>query len=217
MKLSKTTLATLKNFSTINQSIVIKPGNILETISNVKDIYARSSIEETFDKQVCIYDLNEFLGVVSLFEDPDLELGDESLTLKQGKITQKYFYADPTVVTSPPDNGVTLPSEELHTNLDRNTLSMIIRACSINNATDLTFSNKGILAHDKSIPSSNVFSVDIPETSDVYELSISVDKLKMVPDDYKIAICTKGLVKFEGNYITYYVALQPEGNYAKGQ
>ena len=107
MKLSKTTLATLKNFSTINQSIVIKPGNILETISNVKDIYARSSIEETFDKQVCIYDLNEFLGVVSLFEDPDLELGDESLTLKQGKITQKYFYADPTVVTSPPDNGVT--------------------------------------------------------------------------------------------------------------
>jgi len=217
MKLSKATLATLKNFSTINQSIIIKPGNVLETISNVKDVYARSTIEETFDKQVCIYDLNEFLGVISLFEDPDFELGDDALILKQGKITQKYYYADPTVITSPPDNGVTLPSEELHFNLDRNTLSMIIRACSINNATDMTFCNKGILVHDKSVPNSNVFSVDIPETKDTYELSISVDKLKMVPDDYKIAICTKGLSKFEGNYITYYVALQPEGTYAKGQ
>lgn len=216
MKLSKATLATLKNFSTINQSIVIKPGNVLETISNVKDVYARSTIEETFDKQVCIYDLNEFLGVISLFEDPDFELSDEAVILKQGKITQKYFYADPTVITSPPDNGVTLPSEELHFQLDRNTLSMIIRASSINNATDMTFSDKGILVHDKSVPNSNVFSVDIPETKDTFELSISVDKLKMVADDYKIAICTKGLTKFEGNYITYYVALQPEGTYEKG-
>lgn len=216
MKLSKPTLATLKNFSTINQSIVIKPGNIIETISNVKDIYAKSSIEETFDKQVCIYDLNELLGVIGLFEDPEIELGDSYLTLKQGKITQKYYYADSTVVTSPPENGVTLPSEEVQLTIDRNTLSMLIRACSINNATDMTFSNKGILVHDKSIPNSNVFSVDIPETNDTYELSISVDMLKMVPDDYKVAICTKGLVKFEGNYITYYVALQPEGKYAKG-
>lgn len=216
MKLSKTTLATLKNFSTINQSIVIKAGNVLETISNVKDIYASSKIEETFEKQVCIYDLNEFLGVMSLFEDADIELGDNSLTLKQGKITQNYYYADSTVVTAPPEKGVTLPSEEVHLNLDRSTLSMIIKASSINNASDITFSNNGIMVHDKSIPNSNVFTVDIPETKDVYNLSISVDKLKMVPDDYKIAICTKGLVKFEGNYITYYVALQPEGSYAKG-
>ena len=144
MKLSKQTLAILKNFSTINQSIVIKPGNKIETISNVKDVFADATIEETFDKQVSIYDLNELLGVISLFEDPDITLEDDHMVLIQGKTKQKYFYADPTVITQPPEKGVTLPSEEIKLQIDRNTLGMIVRAASINNASDLTFTNDGI-------------------------------------------------------------------------
>ncbi len=216
MKLSKQTLAILKNFSAINQSIVIKPGNKIETISNVKDVFADATIEETFDKQVSIYDLNELLGVISLFEDPDITLEDDHMLLIQGKTKQKYFYADPTVITQPPEKGVTLPSEEIKLQIDRNTLGMIVRAASINNASDLTFTNDGIVVHDKAVPNSNQFSVDTPDTDDKYNLSISVDKLKMVPDDYDVAICTKGLARFTGNYINYYVALQPEGSYEKG-
>ena len=88
MKLSKQTLAILKNFSMINQSIVIKPGSKLETISNVKDVFADATIEEIFDKQVSIYDLNELLGVISLFEDPEISLEDSYLLLTQGKLVR---------------------------------------------------------------------------------------------------------------------------------
>ena len=216
MKLSKQTLAILKNFSMINQSIVIKPGSKLETISNVKDVFADATIEEIFDKQVSIYDLNELLGVISLFEDPEISLEDSYLLLTQGKTSQKYYYADASIITCPPDKGVTLPSEEINLSIDRNTLSMIVRAAAINNASDLTFTNNGITVHDKAVPNSNMFTVETPQTNDTYNLSISVDKLKMVPDDYEIAICSKGLAKFTGNYINYFVALQPEGSYEKG-
>ena len=103
MKLSKRTQAILKNFAGINQSIVINPGNKLQTISNVKDVFAKAEIEETFDQTVSIYDVNEFLGVLSLFEDPELEFGDKSVRVSQGKMNQTYYYADASVITTPPE------------------------------------------------------------------------------------------------------------------
>ena len=215
MKLSKRTQAILKNFASINQSIVIKPGNTLQTISNVKDVFAKTEIEETFDQQVSIYDVNEFMGVLSLFEDPELEFSNNSVRISQGKMKQTYYYADPSVITQPPEKGVTLPSVEVTAKLTREQLQSMIKAASFNDASAMTFTNGSVRVWNQNVANSNTFEINDIATHDVdYELSIAVDKLKMVADDYSIAICSKGLSLFSGTQgIDYYVALMPNGRY----
>ncbi len=215
MKLSKKTLAILKNFATINQSIVVEPGKKLETISNVKDIFAKVDVEEEFVTGFAIYDLNEFLGVVSLFEDPDFEFNDGEVIISQGSMKQKYFYADPAVITSPPEKGVSLPSVEVTASMKKEQWGVAIRAASANNASTLTFTNGNILLHDKGVPNSNNFVFEGVASHDVdYNLSIAVEKLKMVMDDYNIEVCSKGLARFDGAQgIEYFIALLPDGKY----
>ena len=220
MKLSKKTLAILKNFASINQSIVVKPGNVLECISNVKDIFAKVEVEESFEKQFAIYDLNEFLGVVSLFEDPDFDFEDGHVIISQGKMKQKYYYADPSIIVTPPEKGVTLPSVEVKSSMQKEQWSVAVRAASANNASTLTFSNGNILLHDKGVPNSNNFvfeNICNSQPDANYNLSISVEKLKMIHDDYEIEVCSKGLARFNGAQgIEYFIALLPDGNYSNG-
>lgn len=215
MKISKKTLAILKNFSTINQSIVISAGNKLQTISNVKDVFGLADIEENFESRFAIYDLNEFLGVVSLFEDPEYSFNDNSVAITEGNLEQTYYFADESVITQPPENGITLPSVEVTFNLTREQLQSLVKAAAINSATDLTFTNGNVKVHNKSVPTSNSFVIQNVGNSEAeYSLSISVDKLKMVADDYVIDVCAKGLAHFKGTQgIEYFVALQPDSKY----
>ena len=215
MKISKRTLAILKNFASINQSIVIRPGNKIETISNHKDLLGSVEVEETFPIEFAIYDLNELLGALSLFEDPDIEFDPESLVISEGNSTQRYYYADKSVITQVPEQGVTLPSVEVTAKLTKEQLPRLIRAAAINNLTDLAFVNGSVKVYDKNVPNSNSFSIsDIATHDQDYELPIAVEKMKMVPDDYEIEICSRGLSKFVGSQgITYLVALQSGGKY----
>ena len=215
MKISKKTLAVLKNFSGINQSIVITPGSKLQTISNVKDVFGLATVEENFEQKFAIYDLNEFLGVISLFEDPDFSFDASSVTVTEGNIEQRYFFADESVITQPPEKGISLPSVEVTFNLTKEQLQSLVKAAAINNSTDLTFTNGNVKVHNKSVPNSNSFVIQEVGTADVdYSLSIAVDKLKMVADDYIIDVCAKGLAHFKGTQgIEYFVALQPDSKY----
>jgi len=216
MKLSKKTLAVLKNFAGVNQSIVIKSGNQLQTISNLKDMFAKVEVEETFEKDFAIYDLNEFLGVVGLFEDPDFDFQESSVVISQGNQKQQYFYADPSVITTPPENGVNLPSVEVNGGITKEQLQTLVKAASANAATEMTFENGSVKVHDKTKPNSNSFEInDVADAEQNYSLSIGVEKLKMVVDDYDIEICSKGLSRFIGTTsgIEYFVALQPDGKY----
>ena len=215
MKLSKRTQAILKNFASINQSIVINPGNKIQTISNTKDIFAKAEIEETFEQTVSIYDVNEFLGTLSLFEDPDLVFSNESVTIVQGKSKQVYYYAEASVITTPPEKGVNLPSVEVTGKLSREQLQSLIKAAGLNGATSLTFTGGSAKVWNSAVSNSNTFEIDDVASAGDYELSIAVDKLKMVADDYNINICAKGLTHFEGTQgIDYFVALQPNGRYS---
>ena len=215
MKLSKRTQAILKNFAGINQSIVINPGSQLQTISNVKDLYAKATIEESFETKVAIYDVNEFLGVLSLFEDPDLEFSDNSVVIKQGKMKQTYYYADSSVITTPPENGVNLPSTEVTAKFTREQLQSIIKAASLNDSQALTFSNGNAKVWNANVANSNSFEIEgIADHNADYGLSIPVDKLKMVADDYTVELCAKGLSRFVGTQdIEYVAALMPNGYY----
>ena len=215
MQLSESTLDVLRNFAGINQNLLINPGSTIKTISEAKNVVATADITESFNKGFGIYDLNEFLGVVSLFEDPDFEFNDGEVIISQGSMKQKYFYADPAVITSPPEKGVSLPSVEVTASMKKEQWGVAIRAASANNASTLTFTNGNILLHDKGVPNSNNFVFEGVASHDVdYNLSIAVEKLKMVMDDYNIEVCSKGLARFDGAQgIEYFIALLPDGKY----
>ena len=115
MKLSEHTISVLKNFASINQNLVIKEGSELQTMSAMKNIVARSGVEETFPKEMAIYDLNEFLAALSLFSSPVLEFDEQYVTIKEESNptnSLKYFYSDPSVVQSP-SKTITMPSEDI--------------------------------------------------------------------------------------------------------
>ena len=113
MKLSDKTLTLLKNFSSINQSILFKKGTSLRTISVMKNILAEATIEEDLPTDFGIYDLNQFLNGLGLHQSPELDFQDDSYVLiKEGKMRSKYFFADPNVIVTPPDKEITLPSDE---------------------------------------------------------------------------------------------------------
>jgi len=131
MKLSDNALAILKNFAGINNSILVKQGNKLRTISVAKNILAEAEIKEDFPRDFAIYDLNQFLNGLSLHQDPDLDFNQDSfLSIKEGKRRVKYFFADPNVIIAPPEKEITLPSQDVCFQLDSVTLDKIDKSSS---------------------------------------------------------------------------------------
>ena len=139
MKISTETLNILKNFSTINSSLVVKQGNTIRTISPAKNILAKFECPENFINDFAVYDLNEFLGGLSLFKDPDFDFTDPScLLIKSGKSKVKYFFSDPSVITAPPEKDIVLPTVDVEFTLTEEVLSSLLRAASAVSYTHLT-------------------------------------------------------------------------------
>ena len=104
MKLSDSTLSLLKNFSTINQSILFKKGNKLRTISVMKNILAEATVAEEFPKDFGVYELGQFLNGMGLHQSPELDFKHDSyVVIKEGRSRSKYFFADPSTIVIPPD------------------------------------------------------------------------------------------------------------------
>ena len=121
MKLSEKTLNLLKNFSSINQSILFKKGSSLRTISVMKNILAEAKIDEDLPLDFGIYDLNQFLNGLGLHQSPLLDFeNDGHVVIREGKMRSKYFFADPSVIVTPPEKDITLPTEDVCFELSTN-------------------------------------------------------------------------------------------------
>ena len=128
--ISKPTIEVLKNFCSINKSIVIKPGNKISTLSINKNILAIADVEEQFDSQISIYDLGVFLGGLSLFDAPKIDTTNTNyVTVSdlQGKSKTRYFYADPDIITQAPEKEISLPSEDVKFRLESGVLQQLQR------------------------------------------------------------------------------------------
>ena len=144
MKLSKETLSVLKNFATINGNILIKTGNRLSTISAQKNVMASTTVSENFDSDFGIYDLNEFLGVYSLFaDDPELAFDEKFVTVANGKSKVKYFAADPSVLASPTKDALPV-DEDIKFDLSRSAYDMIMKTSSVLRSNDVSFIGKDV-------------------------------------------------------------------------
>jgi len=217
MKLSDKTLSLLKNFSTINQSILFKAGTKLRTISVMKNILAEVHIEEEIPKDFGIYDLNQFLNGLSLHQKPELDFtNDGYVVIKEGKSRSKYFFADATVIVTPPDKSLQLPSEDISFVLETEQLDKLLKASYVYQLPDLSVVGENgvvkLVVRDKKSDTSNDFSIIVGETDNTFVLNFKVENIKILPGTYEVVISKKLLSRFTSkNYdLTYYIALEPD-------
>ena len=225
MKLSEHTISVLKNFASINQNLVIREGSELQTMSAMKNIVARSGVEENFPKEMAIYDLNEFLAALSLFSSPVLEFDEQYVTIKEESNptnSLKYFYSDPSVVQSP-SKTITMPSEDITFELSSGDLSKMKRASAVIGAPDMVLENtdepfKSVLnAIDKKNDTANNYSLDISTNGDgQFKFYFKVENLKLMDGSYDVSVSSRNISNFKSKNsdVEYWIALEPESTYS---
>ncbi len=217
MKLSKETVAVIKNFAGINSNILLKAGNKVGTISAQKNVMAETSVSESFPKEFGIYDLNEFLGAMSLFEDPDLDFQDKFVTIKEGSNSIKFFAADATVLVAP-TKSITFPDSDIDFKLTEKNLQMIQRTASVLRATDVSVvgdgTNVSIVVGDKKNATGNSYEVVVGSTDKSFKVNLKVENLKMLPGDYDVSVSSKKISRFKGaGDLIYYVAVEADSTF----
>tara|TARA_S200000501_G_C20545987_1_gene622242 strand:+ start:25 stop:696 length:672 start_codon:yes stop_codon:yes gene_type:complete len=217
MKLSDKTLVILKNFAGINNSILVKRGDNLRTISLAKNILAEANINEEFPRDFAIYDLNQFLNGLGLHQDPELDFKEDSfLSIREGKRRVKYFFADPNVITSPPDKTLTLPTEDVCFQLDSVTLEKLLKAAAVYQLPDLSAIGEAgvvkLVVRDKKNDTSNEFAIVVGETEDEFSFNFKVENIKIIPGAYNVIISSKLLAEFTNvnHNLKYFIALEPD-------
>ena len=220
MKLSDKTLTLLKNFSSINQSILFKQGSSLKTISVMKNILAEATIEEDLPTDFGIYDLNQFLNGIGLHQHPDLDFTNQGhVVIREGKSRTKYFFADPNVIVTPPDKEITLPSEDVSFELSTSQLDKLLKAAAIYQLPDLAVIGEAgvvkIVVRDKKNDTSNDFSIVVGETDSTFSFNFKVENIKILPGTYDVVVSQKLLSRFTcRDYdLTYYIALEPDSTF----
>ena len=218
--LSKKTLDVLKNFSTINSSIVFRKGSTVRTISNAENILAKFTGEEVFPSDFAIYDLSQFLSGISLFNDPQLEFtSNDYVSIRGGRTSAKYYFSDPEItLKSAPEKNVNFPGADLQFSLTGDDLIALQKASAVYGLPDLTFqSEEGLdtiklILRDKENDTSNTYDITVAGCSTgTYSLDVKIDNIRVLPGDYSIKV-SKALISewTSSDYdLTYYIALEP--------
>ncbi len=221
MKLSENTLSILKNFSSINQSILFKQGNKLRTISVMKNILAEATIEEELPKDFGIYDLNQFLnGIDVLYKSPEFDFqNDGYVVIKEGRMRSKFFFADPNVIITPPDKAIELPSEDVTFDLGTDQLNKLLKAANLYQLPDLSVVGEDgvvkLVVRDKKNETSNIFSIIVGETESAFTFNFKVENIKILPGTYDVVVSQKLLSRFtsKNHNLTYFIALEPDSTF----
>ena len=218
MKLSKETLGIFKNFAGINSNLLLKAGNKLSTISAQKNVMADVNVTETFP-DFGIYDLNEFLGAMSLFDDPELTFDDKVCKITQGNMSIKYYAADASVLTAP-SKSITFPEAEINFDLSNQMLTMIQRTASVLKASDVSVVGEDgkitLVVGDKKNATGNSFSEPVGTTDKAFKVNLKVENLKMIPGDYKVSVSSKKISRFQSTTtsdLVYYVAVEADSTF----
>jgi len=220
MKLSDKTISVLKNFSSINQSILFKEGSKLRTISVMKNILAEATISEDFTRDFGIYDLNQFLNGLSLHKSPELDFAQDGyVVIREGKSRSKYFFADPNVIVTPPDKAINLPTEDVCFELSTEQLEKLLKASAVYQLPDLSAVGEAgvvkLVVRDKKNDTSNDFSIIVGETDKEFTFNFKVENIKILPGTYEVVVSQKLLSRFtsKNHDLTYYIALEPDSSF----
>ena len=224
MKLSKHTLNMLKNFSDINMSIEIKKGNILRTVSVQKNILAQAELEEDFPQDFAIYELNRFLGAVSLFNDPEFRFNGSSANIGTNTHSVDYVYCDPSMIVTPPEKNITFPDPEVKFTLSQDALSQIMKASNVLGTPEIAVEGGPapadsirIKALDVNNDSTDTFKIVLEESysGDKFRFVFKTENMKMVPGNYDVEISSKGISHWElqGQKLQYWIATEASSSF----
>lgn len=221
MKLSDNSLTILKNFAGINNSILVKQGNKLRTISVAKNILAEAEITEEFPRNFAIYDLNQFLNGLSLHQDPELDFSNDShIVIREGNRRVKYFFADPNVIISPPEKEIQLPSHDICFQLESASLEKLVKAAAVYQLPDLSAVGEAgvirLVVRDKKNDTSNEYSIVVGETDKKFTFNFKVENIKIIPGAYDVIVSEKLLSQFSNTKynLKYYIALEPDSDFS---
>ena len=223
MQLSDNTLAVLKNFASIQPNVVLQEGNVVKTIAEAKNVMAVATLEQSFDKEVGIYNLDEFLSVLGLVDSPDLAFNDDFVTIQgSGRSQVKYFYSDPSILTSPAKD-IPMPEAEVKFTLDEATFKKVLRAAGAlgHEKMTITATEGGVLLTvvDNTDATSNAFEIVVPGTveSEDFTFVMNIANLKLISGDYDVEVSSRLISKFtnKGSDICYYIALEKSSTYGE--
>jgi hypothetical protein len=219
MKFSNETLTVLKSFTAINKSILLASGNVIKTITPEKTLIAIADIPDEIPSDACVYDLSRFLSILSLYNDPDVEFFDKYFIISEGKRRTKYVFADLSMIHTPPEKDITIPSADVTVSVTDGDLSSVLKAAGVLQFSEIAFVGEGGKCYLKAIDSSNNgaddFGIEIGEAVDDFQIIIKTDNLKLMPIDYEVTLCSKGISQFKGEGVTYYVAIDSKSTYNK--
>ena len=215
MKLSNDTREVLKNYSTINANLLVTSGNQIATMSQMKNIVSKATLPDIFESEFAIYDLNEFLSAMSLFDDPELDFGDSSVKISQGGQSLNYFYSDPTVVTTP-KSDITMPDPDATFTLKQSVFNQVLKASSVLGVPDMVLDvdetgHMNLRVSDRKNDTSNSFSVEVGEGGTPNQkFFFKVENLKLLSGDYEVKVSSKGISNFKNvnKDVEYFIALE---------
>ena len=218
MRLSEQTVSLLKNFASINQNLQFKTGNKLSTISPQKNILVNAEIPESFPSDFAVYDLNKFLGVLSLFQDPTLEIGEKRMNVS-GKVN--YVFADPSMILVPPDKELAFPEPEVSFALTNADFTQVIKAasllglphiCVVGNGTEITLE-----ATDVNNSASDDYKTEVGTTNETFNLVFKIENLKLYTGDYHVELTSKGISKFShtSKTLQYFIATESDSSFGE--
>jgi hypothetical protein len=221
--ISQETLSILKNFSQLNANLLVRPGNVINTVTGAKNVMAQATVKEDFPVEFGIWDLNKFLGTLSLFDSPSCEFGEKSVKISgEGGRAVTYYYSEPSLLTTI-NKQVQMPETVIHLNLTHSVFADLQRAASVLQLPDLSFTSMGgenILAvvRDKKDPTSNDYSVavgDVLGDTPNFEFNFKIDNLKLLPGDYDVEICESVVSSFTNTNIDvkYWIALETDSTF----
>lgn len=219
MKISSETISILKNFSGINANLVFKPGKELKTISEAKTIMATASILEDFPVEFGVYDLNEFLSLYNLMEDPTLDFSEKYLTISDGSQKIKYYYSEVDILTQP-SKDINMPECEVVLDLSMENLQKIQKAAAVLGHSELSFIGDGntVVASvfNEKDSTANTFNIDLGiGTSETFNYVFSISNLKMLQGDYKVSISSRLISNWRNadNPLDYFIALEKSSSF----
>jgi hypothetical protein len=219
MKLSKETTEILKNFAAINPSLLFQSGSVQKTVSPQKTVLAKANISESFDMEFAIYDLSQFISTVTMFEDPDIDLGQESVTISNGKAKTVLRYAKSDLIQSPSSKEINLPSTDINFTLDADALQSALRAAGVLGLPELALVGKEGRAYLSAIDSrndgSNTFDYQVGESSVNYRMIFKIDNLKVLNREYDVTVSAKGISHFKSKTgdVEYWIATEQSSAY----
>jgi len=220
MKLSKETINILRNFASINQNILVPVGNTLTTRTVAKNIFVEATVPDTFEQELPIYNLSEFLGVISLFGNPEFDLTENSVIISEKRNRVKYVFASKEVLDYP-EKPIKFPTTDAEFELSEMDLRSILKAGAVLSATDLVISGNAEIitatVTDPKNPSANTFSVEVGVTDRTFDTYIKLETLKMIPDIYTVSLSSKKITKFGAKTITgynFYIAAEKNSTWS---